>query len=150
MRVLIQRAHEAHVKVGHVIVGEIRSGLLVFVGIEESDNNEDIEWISGKIVNLRIFDDESQVPNLSLKDTAGGILLISQFTLHALTQKGNRPSYIRAARPENALKIYEQLIRKIEMDLQQKIQTGIFGAHMDVSLINNGPITIWIDSKNKE
>jgi len=150
MRVLIQRVHEAHVKVNHVIVGEIQSGLLVFVGIEESDTNDDIEWISGKIVNLRIFDDGSQVPNLSLKDTAGAILLISQFTLHALTKKGNRPSYIRAARPENALKIYEQLVRQLEMDLQQKIHTGIFGAHMDVSLINNGPITIWIDSKNKE
>lgn len=150
MRVLIQRVHQASVQVDQKIVGEIKSGLLVFVGIEAADVKDDIDWISGKIVNLRIFDDDTQVPNLSLKDTSGELLLISQFTLHALTKKGNRPSYIRAARPEQALPVYDQLIRQIEVDLGEKIQTGIFGAHMDVSLINNGPVTIFIDSKNKE
>jgi D-tyrosyl-tRNA(Tyr) deacylase len=150
MRILIQRVHQASVQVDQKIVGVIKSGLLVFAGIEAADVKDDIDWISAKIVNLRIFDDDTNVPNLSLKDTAGELLLISQFTLHALTKKGNRPSYIRAARPEQALPVYDQLIRQLEVDLGKKIQTGIFGAHMDVSLINNGPVTIWIDSKNKE
>jgi D-tyrosyl-tRNA(Tyr) deacylase len=122
----------------------------VFVGIEPSDNVEDIQWISRKIVQLRIFDDADGVMNLSLKDIAGGILLISQFTLHASIKKGNRPGYIGAARPEVAIPLYKQMISQLESDLGQKIESGVFGADMKVSLLNDGPVTIWMDSKNPE
>lgn len=150
MRILIQRVHEAKVVVETKIAGEIKSGLLVFVGIEEADTKEDAEWICSKIVQLRIFDDVNGVPNISVKDSNGGILVISQFTLHALTKKGNRPSYIRAARPNQAMPLYHELVRMLEVETGKRIETGVFGAHMDVSLVNNGPITIWMDSKNKE
>ena len=130
--------------------GSVGQGLLIFLGIEEADNEEDIQWLSGKIVNLRIFDDAEGVMNLSVKDTGRDILLVSQFTLHASTKKGNRPSYIRAARPEIAIPIYETMIRRLEMDLGKQIQTGEFGADMQVRLWNNGPVTITIDTKAKE
>jgi D-tyrosyl-tRNA(Tyr) deacylase len=120
------------------------------MGIEDADTQEDIEWLCAKIVNLRIFDDEKDVPNISVKDCDGEILLVSQFTLHALTKKGNRPSYIRASKPELAIPIYEKMIVHLEKELGKKIQTGSFGADMKVSLLNDGPITIWIDSKARE
>ena len=123
---------------------------MVFVGIEEADNTEDINWLSNKIVNLRIFDDENKVPNLSVKDIAGDIILVSQFTLHASTKKGNRPSYIKASKGNIALPLFEKLIFQIEKDLNKKIQTGKFGADMKVALVNDGPLTIIIDTKNKE
>ena len=123
---------------------------MVFVGIEDADNTEDINWLSNKIVNLRIFDDENKVPNLSVKDIAGDIILVSQFTLHASTKKGNRPSYIKASKGNIALPLFEKLIFKIENDLDKKIQTGKFGEDMKVALVNDGPLTIIIDTKNKE
>ena len=150
MRILIQRVSEARVKVDEKVTGEIQKGLLVFVGIEDADNDEDITWLSNKIVNLRILDDERKVPNISVKDINGNILLISQFTLHAATKKGNRPSYLKASKPEIAIPLYQRLITQLETDIGKKIATGIFGANMKVELINDGPITIWIDSKNRE
>ncbi len=150
MRVLIQRVIHASVKIDDKINSSIEQGLLVFVGIENADNDDDIEWVSNKIINLRIFDDENKIPNISVKDSNGDILLVSQFTLHALTKKGNRPSYIKASKPEIAIPIYQKLILRLQKDSGKKIQTGIFGADMKVSLLNDGPITIWIDSKNKE
>lgn len=150
MRAVIQRVKEASVMVDDQVRGSVGQGLLIFLGIEEADNEEDIQWLSGKIVNLRIFDDGEGVMNLSVKDTGGDILLISQFTLHASTRKGNRPSYIRAARPEIAIPIYETMIRRLEADLGKQIQTGEFGADMQVRLWNNGPVTITIDTKAKE
>jgi D-tyrosyl-tRNA(Tyr) deacylase len=150
MRVLIQRVSHASVEIDGKIKSNIQSGLLVFVGIEDADNDEDVEWISNKIINLRIFDDEKNIPNISVKDSNGGILLVSQFTLHALTKKGNRPSYIKASKPDIAIPIYQKLISQLEKDLGKQIQTGTFGADMKVTLLNDGPITIWIDSKNKE
>lgn len=150
MRVLIQRVTHASVKVDDKIVSSIEHGLLVFAGIENADNDDDIEWLSNKIINLRIFDDENNIPNISVKDSGGDILLVSQFTLHALTKKGNRPSYINASKSEIAIPIYQKLILQLQKDLEKNIQTGIFGADMKVSLLNDGPITIWIDSKNKE
>jgi D-tyrosyl-tRNA(Tyr) deacylase len=150
MRALIQRVAHASVSVEGDVKGAIDKGLLVFVGIEPSDNVEDIQWISRKIVQLRIFDDADGVMNLSLKDIAGGILLISQFTLHASIKKGNRPGYIGAARPEVAIPLYKQMISQLESDLGQKIESGVFGADMKVSLLNDGPVTIWMDSKNPE
>ena len=150
MRAVIQRVKEASVMVDDQVRGSVGQGLLIFLGIEEADNEEDIQWLSGKIVNLRIFDDVEGVMNLSVKDTGGDILLISQFTLHASTRKGNRPSYIRAARPEIAIPIYETMIRRLEADLGKQIQTGEFGADMQVRLWNNGPVTIIIDTKAKE
>ena len=128
----------------------MEKGLLVLVGIEDEDGIEDIEWLSNKIVNLRIFDDEHHVPNISVKDMSGDILLVSQFTLHASTKKGNRPSYIRASRPEVAIPLYEKFIDRIQADLRKKIQTGVFGADMKVALLNDGPVTILIDSRNRE
>jgi D-aminoacyl-tRNA deacylase len=136
--------------VGAQIISSINNGLLVLVGIEDADMNEDIEWLSSKIVNLRIFDDENKVPNLSVKDMEGEILLVSQFTLQASIKKGNRPSYIKAAKPDAAIPIYENLIQQLEKDLGKKIGTGKFGAEMKVSLTNDGPLTIIIDTKNKE
>ena len=150
MRGLIQRVARASVTINSAVFAEIKSGLLVFIGIEDADNNEDIEWLSNKIVNLRIFDDENKVPNISVKDIAGDILLVSQFTLHASAKKGNRPSYIKASKPEIAVPIYKKMIDQLEMDLGKKISTGEFGADMKVSLLNDGPVTIWIDTKNKE
>ncbi len=150
MRVVIQRVLEASVVVDEKVVGAIKNGLLVLLGIEDADTEEDIHWLSNKIVGLRLFDDAEGVMNLSVKDIEGDILLISQFTLMASTKKGNRPSYIKASKPLVAVPLYEQMIETLTNDLGKKIQTGIFGADMKVSLINNGPVTITIDSKNKE
>lgn len=150
MRVVIQKVSEASVTIENRIKAQIARGLLVLVGIEESDTLEDINWLCSKIVNLRIFEDENDVMNLSVKDIQGEIIVVSQFTLHALTKKGNRPSYIKAAKPEIAIPLYESFILKTEFELGQKIQTGQFGADMKVSLVNDGPVTITIDTKNKE
>lgn len=150
MRVVIQRVSRANVKVDEKITGEINEGLLVLVGIEDADTDEDIQWLANKIVNLRIFNDENEVMNRSVLDIDDGILLVSQFTLHASTKKGNRPSYIKASKPETAVPIYEKMIQELEKDLGKKIQTGIFGADMKVELLNDGPVTIVIDTKNKE
>ena len=150
MRVVIQRVLEASVVVDEKVVGAINNGLLVLLGIEDADTEEDIHWLSNKIVGLRLFDDHDGVMNLSVKDIGGDILLISQFTLMASTKKGNRPSYIKASKPPIAVPLYEQMIATLTNDLGKAVQTGIFGADMKVSLINNGPVTITIDSKNKE
>jgi len=150
MRVVIQRVLEASVVVDEKVVGAIGNGLLVLLGIEDADNLEDITWLSNKITGLRLFDDADGVMNLSVKDIGGDILLISQFTLFASTKKGNRPSYIKASKPPIAMPFYEQMILALSNDLGKAVQTGIFGADMKVSLINNGPVTITIDSKNKE
>jgi len=150
MRAVIQRVSQASVTIDQHIHSAIQNGLLVFVGIEDSDNNEDISWLSNKIVNLRIFDDANKVPNLSVKETGGDILLVSQFTLHAATKKGNRPSYIKASKPDVAIPIYEQFIAQLELDLGKRIQTGVFGADMKVALVNDGPVTIVIDTRNRE
>jgi D-tyrosyl-tRNA(Tyr) deacylase len=150
MRIVVQRVSEAAVRVNHQITGKIGSGLLVFVGFEAADTQEDITWITGKLVNLRIFNDEQGVMNKSCLEVGGDILLVSQFTLHASTKKGNRPSYIRAARPEQAIPLYETLITELSSALGKPISTGIFGADMKVSLLNDGPVTILIDSKHKE
>ena len=150
MRVLIQRVKEASVTIDEKIKSKITAGLLVFVGIEDLDDNNDIAWLSNKIINLRIFDDENKIPNFSVKEINGDILLVSQFTLHAMTKKGNRPSYIKASKPDIALPLYERLISQLEKDLEKNIYTGTFGADMKVHLLNDGPVTIWIDSKNKE
>ncbi len=147
MRVVIQRVGEASVKVDGETIGKINSGLLVLAGFEADDNQKDLEWMSGKICKLRIFNDENGVMNISVKDAGGDILLVSQFTLHADAQKGNRPSYIKAARPEIAIPLYEQFIKQLELDLGKSIQTGKFGADMKVSLLNDGPVTILLDSK---
>ncbi len=150
MRTVIQRVSEASVTINGKRKEAIGNGLLLLVGIEDADNNTDIEWLSNKIINLRIFDDENKVPNVSLKETGGDILLISQFTLHASTKKGNRPGYIKASKPEIAVPVYEAFIHQLEKDLGKKIYTGLFGADMKVALINDGPVTILIDTKNKE
>ena len=150
MKIVIQRVASASVEIDNKIVAEIQQGLLVLLGIEDTDNHEDIDWLVAKIVNLRIFDDENNVMNLSIKDINCDILLVSQFTLHASTKKGNRPSYIKAAKSEIAIPIYEHFIRKLELEMGKKIQTGVFAADMKVTLVNNGPVTIIIDSKNKE
>jgi D-tyrosyl-tRNA(Tyr) deacylase len=150
MRVVLQRVSEASVEVDGAVVGQIGAGLLVLVGIEVSDTEDDATWIAAKIVALRIFDDMDKIPNLSLKETDGNLLLVSQFTLHALTKKGNRPSYIKAARPEQAIPLYEKLSHLLEIELKKPIYRGIFGADMKVSLVNDGPLTILIDSKHRE
>lgn len=152
MRVVIQRVKNAKVEIENEISGQIGAGLLVLAGWEEGDTEEDLEWISGKICRLRIFKDQNGVMNLSVQEINGEILLVSQFTLHASTKKGNRPSYIKAARPEMAIPLYEKFIKQLEKDLcgNKKIQTGKFGADMQVSLVNEGPVTIIIDSKNRE
>ncbi len=150
MRVLIQRVKKASVEIEDKIFSEINHGLLIFLGIEEEDNQEDIEWLVRKIARLRIFSDENMAMNLSIKDVDGDCLVVSQFTLHANTKKGNRPSFIKAARPEAAIPLYEEFILQLEIETEKNIATGSFGAMMDVSLINDGPVTIWIDSKNKE
>lgn len=150
MKVVIQRVSQASVTIDNQIVANIQRGLLVLVGIEDADTQEDSSWLSSKIVNLRIFGDENDVMNLSVKDIDGDIIVVSQFTLHALTKKGNRPSYIKASKPEIAVPLYEQFVSQIEQDLGKKVQTGVFGADMKVQLLNDGPVTIVIDSKNKE
>ena len=150
MRTVIQRVAFASVTIENKVKSAIENGLLIFVGIENMDDENDIEWLSNKIINLRIFDDENKILNVSLKEINGDILLISQFTLHASTKKGNRPSYIRASKPEVAIALYEKLILQLEKDLGKNIFTGTFGADMKVNLLNDGPITILIDTKNKE
>ncbi len=150
MRVVIQRVKSADVTIDGKVVGTIEGGLVVFAGIEDADENADAAWLSQKIINLRIFDDSAKIPNLNVKDVNGNILLVSQFTLHAATKKGNRPSYIRAAKTVKAKPIYEDFVRMLSADLGQPVATGIFGADMKVSLINDGPVTILIDSRNRE
>lgn len=150
MRTVIQKVTQASVVIENQIVASINKGLLVLVGIEDTDNNDDIAWLSAKVVNLRVFEDDKGVMNLSVKDVDGQVLIVSQFTLHAATKKGNRPSYIRAARPEVAIPIYEAFIKQVETLLGKKVPTGQFGAMMQVNLSNDGPVTILIDTKNKE
>lgn len=150
MRVVIQRVSSASVEIDKQIKSVIKTGLLVLVGIEEADSKSDCEWLASKIVGLRIFDDENAVMNLSVADVTAEVLVISQFTLHALTKKGNRPSYIKAAKHETAIPLYEYFCKSISDKLGKEVKTGTFGADMQVSLVNNGPVTIWMDSKNKE
>ena len=150
MRVVIQRVSQASVVIEAVQHQSIQSGLLIFIGIENADTNEDVEWLCGKISRLRIFNDKEKVMNLSIMEMGGEILIVSQFTLHASTQKGNRPSYIKAARPETAIPLYEKFITQLEKLIGKPIKTGVFGADMKISLVNDGPVTILIDSKNKE
>ena len=150
MKTVIQRVSHASVTIEGKIKAEIRSGLLVLVGIEDADTSEDIAWLCSKIVNLRIFDDENKVPNISVKDMGGDILLVSQFTLQASTKKGNRPSYLKASKAAVAVPLYEKMIEQLETDLGKKIFTGEFGADMKVALLNDGPVTIVIDTKQKE
>jgi D-tyrosyl-tRNA(Tyr) deacylase len=150
MKVVIQRVVQSAVTIDGKQKTLINIGLLVLAGIEDADNEEDIKWLSNKIVNLRIFDDENNIPNLSVKEIGGDILLVSQFTLQASTKKGNRPSYLKASKPEIAIPVYEKMIQQLEKDLEKKIFTGTFGADMKVSLVNDGPVTIVIDSKNRE
>lgn len=150
MRAVIQRVSKASVTVDGAITGKIEAGLLVLIGVEDADGDEDIRWLSSKIVALRIFNDDAGVMNKSVLDVDGGILLVSQFTLHASTKKGNRPSYLKASRPDVAIPIYEKMIEQLETDSGRKVQTGIFGADMKVELLNDGPVTILIDTKNRE
>jgi len=150
MRVIIQRVKEASVTIEGKVKSSIKNGLLILLGIENEDGKEDIDWLSKKISQLRIFSDEVGKMNLSLQDVKGEIIVVSQFTLHASTKKGNRPSYIKAARPETAIPLYEQFVETLGIICEQKIQTGEFGAMMEVALINDGPVTIAIDTKNKE
>jgi len=146
---VVQRVSEASVTIKGAVEGKIGTGIMLLLGIEEADTLEDIEWLSRKIVNLRIFNDDDGVMNRSLAEVGGDILLISQFTLHASTKKGNRPSYIKAARPDVAIPLYEKMIAQLQADLQREIETGEFGADMKVALVNDGPVTIIIDTKNK-
>jgi D-tyrosyl-tRNA(Tyr) deacylase len=149
MRAVIQRVTAASVTIDGKIKAQIKTGLLVLIGIEDADTAGDAEWLSNKIVNLRIFDDDNKIPNISVKDIDGDILLVSQFTLHAATKKGNRPSYIKASKPDIAIPLYEKMIVQLETDLGKQIFTGSFGADMKVALLNDGPVTIWIDTKDK-
>ena len=150
MRVVIQRVTSASVTIDGIIKSAIQNGLLVLAGIEDADDEEDIQWLSNKITNLRIFDDKNKVPNISVKENGGDILLISQFTLQASTKKGNRPGYLKASKAAIAIPIYEKLILQLEKDSEKKIFTGKFGADMKVTLVNDGPVTIIMDSKNRE
>ena len=150
MRAVVQRVSRASVTVDGTVISKIEKGLLILLGVEDGDSKEDIVWLSKKISNLRIFNDNSNVMNLSLLDITGEAIVVSQFTLHASTKKGNRPSYIRAAKPDIAIPMYEQFIQQLEVDLGKKVGTGIFGADMKVELLNDGPVTILIDTKNKE
>ncbi|KRB53853.1 D-aminoacyl-tRNA deacylase [Flavobacterium sp. Root186] len=150
MKVVVQRVSEASVTVDNQITADIKKGLLVLVGIEDADTQEDIDWLAGKIIKMRIFGDENDVMNCSVQDVDGEIIVVSQFTLHASTKKGNRPSYIKASKPEFAIPMYENFVKALEKEFGKKVQTGIFGADMKVSLLNDGPVTILIDSKNKE
>src|SRR5215203_4125544 len=150
MRAVIQRVSKASVTIDNKIYSQINTGLLVLLGVEDADTADDIEWLSGKIVNLRIFNDDNGVMNVSVKDINGDILVVSQFTLHASTKKGNRPSYIKASKPGIAIPLYEQFVQQLQTDLGKPVFTGEFGADMKVSLLNDGPVTIVIDTKNKE
>lgn len=150
MRVLIQRVKKASVTIEGNIFSEINQGLLILLGIEAEDTQEDIDWLAGKIARLRIFSDENDAMNLSVQDINGDCLVVSQFTLHANTKKGNRPSFIKAAKPEIAIPLYENFIFQLEREIEKKVYKGSFGAMMDIALVNDGPVTIWIDSKNKE
>ncbi len=150
MRAIIQRVNEASVKVDGKEESRIGKGFLVLLGVETEDTMEDLDWLVSKIAKLRVFGDENDAMNLSLEQVNGEVLVVSQFTLHASTRKGNRPSFIKAARPETAVPMYEEFVRKMEAQIGNKVQTGVFGAMMDVSLVNDGPVTIFIDSKNKE
>lgn len=150
MRALIQKVEKASVVIENETVSAISEGLLVFLGIEEEDATDDIDWLAGKISKLRVFNDEKGVMNLSVQDVKGGMLVVSQFTLHASTKKGNRPSYIRAAKPDTAIPLYEEFINKLKETSGLTVCSGEFGAYMKVDLVNNGPVTIWIDSKSKE
>ena len=150
MKAVIQRVSQSSVTISNKIVAQIQQGLLVLIGIEDTDNQQDINWLTSKIANLRIFADENEVMNLSLKDIDGEMIVVSQFTLHALTKKGNRPSYIKASKPEIAIPLYESFIKQMEIEVGKKVQTGQFGADMKVGLVNYGPVTIIIDTKNKE
>lgn len=150
MKAVIQRVSEASVTIDGKVTAEIQKGLLVLIGIEDADGADDIQWLTSKIANLRIFGDENNVMNLSVKDVDGAMIVVSQFTLHAQTKKGNRPSYIKASKPDVAIPLYEGFVRQMETELGKKIQTGEFGADMKVRLLNDGPVTIIIDTKNKE
>jgi D-tyrosyl-tRNA(Tyr) deacylase len=150
MRVVIQRVSEASVMIGAQKVADIGWGLVILVGIEEADTTEDSLWLAGKIANLRVFADENGVMNRSVTDINGELIVVSQFTLHASTKKGNRPSYIKAARPEIAIPLYQEFISVLEIEAQRKVQTGAFGADMKVALVNDGPVTIFIDSKSRD
>jgi D-tyrosyl-tRNA(Tyr) deacylase len=150
MRAIIQRVSEASVSVEGKIISTINRGLLILIGIEEKDSQEDIDWLSGKIARLRIFEDEAGVMNKSVLDINGDAIIVSQFTLQASIKKGNRPSYIKAAKPDIAIPLYESFVQRMELDLEKKIGTGIFGADMKISLLNDGPVTIIVDTKNKE
>ena len=150
MKAVIQRVSSCSVTIDNKVVANIQKGLLVLVGFEDADNNEDLNWLTSKIANLRIFGDENEVMNLSLKEVGGDMIIVSQFTLHANTKKGNRPSYIKAAKAEVAIPLYEAFITQMETELCKKVQTGKFGADMKVALLNDGPVTIIIDTKNKE
>ncbi|MBU1011721.1 MAG: D-tyrosyl-tRNA(Tyr) deacylase [Bacteroidetes bacterium] len=150
MRVVIQRVSEASVSIDKKVKAEIKKGLLILLGIENADSFEDIEWLCRKISQLRIFDDANGVMNLDVKEIGGEVIVVSQFTLHASTKKGNRPSYICAAKPDVAVPLYEQFVSQFEKEIGKKIQTGMFGAEMEVTLTNDGPVTIILDSKNKE
>ncbi|WP_276389723.1 D-aminoacyl-tRNA deacylase [Eudoraea chungangensis] len=150
MRAVIQRVQHCSVTIDHKVVSAIQEGLLVLLGIEDADTSEDIQWLSKKIINMRIFNDKEGVMNLSLLDINGETLVVSQFTLHAATKKGNRPSYVKAARPDLAIPLYEQFLKQIEADLGKQVGAGVFGADMKVSLLNDGPVTILLDTKNKE
>jgi D-aminoacyl-tRNA deacylase len=150
MKAVIQRVSQASVTVENQIVADIQKGLLVLIGIEEADNQDDVNWLTSKIVNLRIFGDENDIMNLSVKDIDGDVIVVSQFTLQASTKKGNRPSYLKAAKPEISVPLYEKFVVQMEQEIGRKVQTGKFGADMKVLLLNDGPVTIIIDSKNKE
>lgn len=150
MRIVLQRVSKASVGIDNKIISDIKEGILILLGIEDADTSEDIQWLCNKIVKMRIFNDENGVMNLSLQDIDGEALVISQFTLHASTRKGNRPGYIKAARPEVAIPLYEEFIREFEKILGKKVGSGVFGADMKISLLNDGPVTIVLDSKNKE
>ena len=149
MKAVIQRVSKASVEVNNQCIAHITTGLLVLVGIEDADNQEDINWLTSKIANLRIFSDANEVMNLSVKEIQGEIIVVSQFTLHASTKKGNRPSYIKASKPETAIPLYEKFVSQMEVEINKKVQTGKFGADMKIALLNDGPVTLVIDTKNK-
>ena len=150
MKILIQRVSHASIEVEHTLHAQIKSGLLIFLGIEKDDDSSDVDYLVGKSAALRIFNDPDGKMNLSIQDVGGEALIVSQFTLHASTKKGNRPSYVKAARPEHAIPLYEYFIQKMNLELSEKVKSGVFGADMKIQLLNDGPVTIMIDSKNKE
>jgi D-tyrosyl-tRNA(Tyr) deacylase len=150
MKIVLQRVSSASVIIENKVVADIQKGLLILVGIEDADTKEDIDWLVGKVSKIRVFEDENHIMNLPVQDINGDVIVVSQFTLHASTKKGNRPSYIKAAKPEIAIPLYEKFVNSLEKELGKKVQTGVFGADMKVNLINDGPVTILIDSKNRE